>query len=301
MRLYLMTTITAIATHAALFPEPASGFDGATALAAIETGDPLTGCNEQGLVYCSCSWPDNGSGDGVRRINSGYGGLAFGGIVADFEGNVYWGGGRESSGQLDYRIRKMSSTGDAVWTIPDGVPNSDDILSAMTVYLNGNVYICGTFRTNQNRKKLFISEILSDGQTSWTHAYPSGDPDYDTDAATIQVDEEGNIYTLASSQEAGRRSYVLIKHRPSTPDPVWQRTGEKESGQQSGAGLTSPMIHPAAGTTSRRTSPAKAPSANALPAPTNRPHLSEPPRPRGGPPPEPPRPHVGPTMSEPRP
>jgi gliding motility-associated-like protein len=156
-------------------------------------------------------WIVGGGGTGADQANS---------ISLDSEGNIYIGGffhgpaqfGNQqfSSGEQDYFISKLSSSGQFIWTHTGGGSDFDQV-SSIAVDLNGNIFATGNFKgsaqiggnnftsgihptTGLSTYDFFLLKLSAVGAGIWSI---QGKGEYDDNGLDLGLDQLGNVYLSA--------------------------------------------------------------------------------------------------------
>ncbi|MCG3132725.1 MAG: hypothetical protein FLDDKLPJ_03591 [Phycisphaerae bacterium] len=183
------------------------------------------GCTEEGFVYPSCTWPDNGVGNGVRRFRGFEESTlqATRGMFVDPQGNVVIGGSQEinnGAGTEELIIIKYERDGDTAWQVSPGISTTHDYCKDVAIDLRGDVFVVEEFLENGHYKLGIIKLRGTNGSTVWSHVWPPSDEDYNVSIRRVVVDDEGSSYVLGVVDDtkllaikygpAGDREWVLI-------------------------------------------------------------------------------------------
>ena len=132
-------------------------------------------------------------------------------IAVDASGNVYAGGWSSHAGTgVDYAIVKYSSSGSQVWVrFYNGSGTGNDIMNAMIVDGNGNLYATGRSRGAANDEYATV-KYSSAGTLLWAARYEGSGSD---EAAGLTVDQQGSvIVTGYATTAATGKDYTTIKY-----------------------------------------------------------------------------------------
>ena len=129
-------------------------------------------------------------------------------VAVDGSGNVYVGGytfdliPASSQGQRDAFVRKLDSTGSALWTRQFGTSENDFVYAAR-VDSDGNLYVGGSTGAllgspSAGADDAFVRKFDKNGAALWTQQFgtPSGDSCY-----AMGVDGSNNIYAVGSTRD----------------------------------------------------------------------------------------------------
>ncbi|MFQ6103254.1 MAG: SBBP repeat-containing protein [Candidatus Glassbacteria bacterium] len=184
---------------------PVNGQDISTSISVDKAGNVyVTGRSDGGDTssdYTTVAYDKNGILRWVRRYNGpGNGDDRATSMITDGKGNVYVTGrshGEETS--YDYATVKYDQAGMVVWIERyNGPGNGDDIASAITIGVDGNIYVTGrSFGENSNYDYATI-KYSSDGTRLWVTRY-NGPGNGEDHATSIAVNCRGNIYVTGTS------------------------------------------------------------------------------------------------------
>jgi uncharacterized delta-60 repeat protein len=135
-------------------------------------------------------------------------------VSHDESGNVYTAGGSLGTGSdYDYALVKYNSSGVQQWVARyNGPGNSEDVASAITVDLSGNIYLTGWSIGSGSGLDFATLKYNSSGTLLWAARYNGPGNDFD-EAYAIQVDSAGNVYVTGTSVGAsGYREIATIKY-----------------------------------------------------------------------------------------
>jgi hypothetical protein len=146
--------------------------------------------------------------------------VQFGGADAEFasavnvdpEGNVVVAGStfgalpeQTNAGGVDVFVRKLDANGNELWTKQFGT-NEDDFCEALRVDPSGNLLVVGRTegvfpgQSGMGAMDAFVIKLDADGNDQWTREFGSLSP-IDA-AASVDVDEEGNVFVAGSTGDA---------------------------------------------------------------------------------------------------
>ena len=135
-------------------------------------------------------------------------------IAVDATGNVYVTGSSGNGGNLDdYATIKYDAAGAQQWAVRYDAANSGDIANALAVDDQGNVYVTGGSRLDNNLFEDYATvKYNAAGVQQWVARYTG--PGNNTDIATdIGLDNNGNVYvTGRSTGDRTLLDYVTIKY-----------------------------------------------------------------------------------------
>ncbi|OQP41060.1 hypothetical protein A4H97_15800 [Niastella yeongjuensis] len=135
-------------------------------------------------------------------------------LAVDAAGNVYvtGSGGNFGSG-ADFTTVKYNAAGVQQWAASYDAANSEDIGNAVTVDAQGNVYVTGSSRLDNNLFEDYATvKYNAMGVQQWVARYTG--PGNHTDMPTaIGLDKNGNVYVTGYSVGDGTgNDYVTIKY-----------------------------------------------------------------------------------------
>lgn len=130
-------------------------------------------------------------------------------VAVDASGNAYMGGlvtdgmpGFDTKpGDVDGFVRKYSSSGEELWTVPIATDDRDQVL-AIAIDPSGDVIVTGTTHsafpgfTNTGNNDIFVSKLSSDGSPIWTRQFGS---DRSDKPHALEVDETGAVYVAGET------------------------------------------------------------------------------------------------------
>ncbi|MEZ4234507.1 MAG: hypothetical protein R3B89_35375 [Polyangiaceae bacterium] len=130
-------------------------------------------------------------------------------VAADASGSAYIGGlvtdgmpGFDTKpGDVDGYVRKYSSSGEELWTVPIATDDRDQV-SAIAIDPKGDVILTGTTLsafpgfTNAGNNDIFVLKLSPDGSPIWTRQF--GSDQWDKPHA-LEVDETGAVYVAGET------------------------------------------------------------------------------------------------------
>jgi uncharacterized delta-60 repeat protein len=207
--------------------------------------------NGSGYDYCtikynpdgssSPTWPNTGSGVGVRRYNGpGNGEDEPTAIAVDGSGNVYITGFSTGEGTgFDFCTIKYDQNGNPSATWPDvgfgvgvrryvgpGSADKDDKAFSMAIDGSGNVFLTGqsTGPGASGNPDVLTLKYNASGVQVWVNRLNGGQNDFDA-AYSIAIDGAGNVYVAGETtpNATNSRDYITIKYTPGGAI-VWDKT-----------------------------------------------------------------------------
>ncbi len=144
------------------------------------------------------------------------------GIALDASGAVFVTGiSLNESFSYDYATIKYSSTGTRQWVSRfDGDAGLDDEAAAITTDIAGNVIVTGTSTDATNALNLVTRAYTTAGVFLWNATYtgPAHTLSFPT---TLALDQTGNVYVGAESDEPGQPAKFLTAKYSSSGTPLW--------------------------------------------------------------------------------
>jgi uncharacterized delta-60 repeat protein len=122
-------------------------------------------------------------------------------IAVDSQGNVYVAGASEGYGTgWDFLIMKYDSDSNTLWTRRyDGPAHGHDVVKAMAVDLQGNVYVTGESLGSESTGYDYLTiKYDTNGNPLWVNRYDGPGHGYDSPCA-IAVDFEGSVYVTGTA------------------------------------------------------------------------------------------------------
>lgn len=146
-------------------------------------------------------------------------------VGVDNKGGVYVAGTVEVNSNRDFRLIKYNSAGTLKWVRRFGARGkSEDIVTAMAVSSNGNVYLAGVSDRHKGHRFDYLTvKYNARGRKKWSRRYDSRAhrEDYVNDLA---IDKNGNAYLTGYSIRAGTSSrFLTVKYGP-RGRRKWSRT-----------------------------------------------------------------------------
>lgn len=206
-----------------------------TANPAMLTPETVGTCTETGLVYPSCSWPDNGVGDGVRRFRGFEESTlqVVRGMFVDPQGNVVIGGSQEvnnGAGTDELIILKYERDGDTAWQVSPGISASSDLCKDVAVDLRGDVVVIEEMLDNGHYKAGIIRLRGTNGSTMWSAVWPTSNEAFNVTLRRVVVDGEGSSYIVGVVEDSSTSELLVIKYSP-TGDRQWVLRHETQPGE----------------------------------------------------------------------
>jgi hypothetical protein len=176
----------------------------------------FAGIGTQGLKAQESEWVTryNGPADTVDRASS---------LVVDDSGNVYvtgssWGVGTS----IDYATIKYDADGETLWVSRyDGPVTGIDYPCGLALGLSGDVYVTGTSYGPGIDLDYATVKYDSGGGVLWVRRY-QGLLEGNDVAASLALDDSGNVYVTGYSHAIGLNDYATLKYS-SLGDSSWVR------------------------------------------------------------------------------
>jgi uncharacterized delta-60 repeat protein len=203
----------------ARYDGPASGNDGATAIAVDDSGSVYVTGSSFGsgtdVDYATIKYDSSGQQQWVARYN----GPANGGddavaIAVDSSHNVYVTGFSLGAGtSQDYATIKYDSSGQQQWVARcNGSGNGFDEATAIAIDGLGDVYVTGGSPGSDGITAYATIKYNAAGQEQWVARY-NGPGTGSNEASAVGLDSAGNIYVTGSSFGVnGTYDYATIKY-----------------------------------------------------------------------------------------
>jgi hypothetical protein len=139
--------------------------------------------------------------------------------VTDTYGNVYITGAESTmSNGFDYKTIKLDSQGFLIWTRTfDNTSHQDDIANAITIDVNGNVFVTGQSENSTGNTDYCTIKYDSLGTVIWTRYYNNN---YNDEPKAIIVDAENNVLVTGSSNNAANKDFATIAYS-TDGDTLW--------------------------------------------------------------------------------
>jgi hypothetical protein len=170
--------------------------------------------------YATIKYYSNGDTTWLRRFSgaANYEDLAYA-IAVDGYGNVYVTGYSAQSSvrpyNYDYVTIKYYPNGETAWLRKyNGIADSSDWASDLTVDGSGNIYVTGSSYGNGTKYDYLTIKYYANGDTAWVRRY-NGPSNSNDQAVDLVVDVSGNIYVTGKSQGSGTGyDFTTIKYYP---------------------------------------------------------------------------------------
>ena len=199
----------------------------------------------QGNVYTTGSQPGvvkyDSSGNQQWALKYNANAFRVGGLAVDEEGNVYLAktsyNDNASYPDENYVTRKLSSSGQQQWLAIYNNIEENDIVAAIAVDQDGNVYVTGRSLSSDPPNYIYSYNYAtvkydSTGAEQWVARYDGVD-NLDDYATALAVDAEGNVYVTGYSEgEETGVSYATIKYN-SLGEQQWEAKYNSPNGLNS--------------------------------------------------------------------
>lgn len=121
-------------------------------------------------------------------------------LTTDNAGNVFVTGySYDANTSEDYATIKYNSTGEQQWvSLYNGTGNDFDIATSIKSDINGNVYVAGYSYGSGTQEDFATVKYNSAGEQQWAEIF-NGNADSSDIAASLAIDQSGNIYTSGYS------------------------------------------------------------------------------------------------------
>ena len=137
-------------------------------------------------------------------------------IAVDSAGNVIV-AGRSGVGEMSvYLTLKYDGDGDSLWVDMYGASGGDDVINALTVDHDGNIYVSGNSAGFGTGMDYATIKYAPDGERLWIRRYdgPDNGDDLVWGPGAIGVDDSGNVYVTGISYGGGAGTdCATIKYR----------------------------------------------------------------------------------------
>ena len=176
---------------------------------------------EQSVLWLK-QLPSSANVDSVRQIAVDKSGNVF--VACQFSARTDFGDGpRDTKGDHDIALVKLTDKGDLVWVRQFGSPETDMSL-AMATDDGGNVVVAGSFSgsidlgsgplTSHGNNDYYLAKYAGDGRLLWAKAI--GSSDFDSYAASLAIDGGGQIYFTGSFGLGTKSSTIDLGGGPLT-------------------------------------------------------------------------------------
>jgi uncharacterized delta-60 repeat protein len=130
-------------------------------------------------------------------------------LIIDGNGDVLvTGGSFDSESDFDFITLKYSAIGDSLWCKSfDGIPNSYDQATSLSLDVNGNAYVTGVSNCKTTKQDYATIKYNSTGDLLWVNRY-DGPTNISDRPTSIAVDADQNVYVTGQSSS----SYATIKY-----------------------------------------------------------------------------------------
>ena len=135
-------------------------------------------------------------------------------ITTDNAGNVFVTGySYDVNSSEDYATIKYNSAGGQQWvSLYNGTGNDFDIATSIKSDVNGNVYVAGYSYGSGTQEDFATVKYNSNGDQQWAEIF-NGDADSSDIAASLAIDQSGNIYTSGYSYVTSSGfDFITIKY-----------------------------------------------------------------------------------------
>jgi len=135
-------------------------------------------------------------------------------ITTDNAGNVFVTGySFDVNSSEDYATIKYNSAGGQQWvSLYNGTGNDFDIATSIKSDVNGNVYVAGYSYGSGTQEDFATVKYNSNGDQQWAEIF-NGDADSSDIAASLAIDQSGNIYTSGYSYVTSSGfDFITIKY-----------------------------------------------------------------------------------------
>ncbi len=161
-----------------------------------------------------------------QRRNTASIGDTLTGIAVDSSGNVYVSGFKLIGiGYYSAFIAKLNTSGTTQWERSFSATSEDVIVRGIAVDSSANVYVCGTRYPPSGQDSLFLAKYNTSGTLQWNRALLATYPRKYGFQPTVQLDNTGNPYVLATIVDlnlASNEDFLVIKYNGSG-SLQWQR------------------------------------------------------------------------------
>lgn len=135
-------------------------------------------------------------------------------LTTDNAGNVFVTGySYDTNSSEDYATVKYNSSGEQQWiSLYNGTGNDFDIATSIKSDFNGNVYVTGYSYGSGTQEDFATVKYNSAGEQQWAEIF-NGNADSSDIAASLAIDQSGNIYTSGYSYVTSSGfDFITIKY-----------------------------------------------------------------------------------------
>lgn len=165
--------------------------------------------------YATIKYNSSGEQQWVSKYNGASGKFDIANsITTDNAGNVFVTGySYDVNSSEDYATVKYNSAGGQQWvSLYNGSGNDFDIATSIKSDVNGNVYVAGYSYGTGTQEDFATVKYNSNGDQQWAEIF-NGDADSSDIAASLAIDQSGNIYTSGYSYVTSSGfDFITIKY-----------------------------------------------------------------------------------------
>ncbi|MBK8383700.1 MAG: SBBP repeat-containing protein [Ignavibacteria bacterium] len=165
--------------------------------------------------YATIKYNSSGEQQWVSKYNGASGKFDIANsITTDNAGNVFVTGySYDVNSSEDYATVKYNSAGGQQWvSLYNGTGNDFDIATSIKSDVNGNVYVAGYSYGSGTQEDFATVKYNSNGDQQWAEIF-NGDADSSDIAASLAIDQSGNIYTSGYSYVTSSGfDFITIKY-----------------------------------------------------------------------------------------
>lgn len=165
--------------------------------------------------YATIKYNSSGEQQWVSKYNGASGKFDIANsITTDNAGNVFVTGySYDVNSSEDYATVKYNSAGGQQWvSLYNGSGNDFDIATSIKSDVNGNVYVAGYSYGSGTQEDFATVKYNSNGDQQWAEIF-NGDADSSDIAASLAIDQSGNIYTSGYSYVTSSGfDFITIKY-----------------------------------------------------------------------------------------